>query len=127
MQRRLNTSSDDLPIYSDGCFLYYTKKQTETDYPTTYLELSDKGEVWFREIEIFDKSRFQYNMESIEVTIKLAVSFDKSIKANNFIEVDGTVHEIFNVAHPYNNSFRETEITCRVPVIDIGKGEPDEN
>lgn len=117
MKRRLVTF--DLPVYLDGAFKYFERSEPSDDYPKPQAKDSKFGDIWYREVEVYDRSRMEFQQNGIEVTIKLAIQFDQRIKSGNYIRIDGVLHDIYNVSHPYNGEIRETEITCTEPKIHL--------
>ena len=47
------------PEYTDGVLEVFAEKEDElNDFPEKYLEKSDLGPVWYRELSVFDRLRY---------------------------------------------------------------------
>ena len=59
----------NIPIYNDGCFRLFEIKQTDTTYPIEYLH-STGQEIWFEELSISDKLKFDAEERKKKITYK---------------------------------------------------------
>lgn len=105
-----------LPEYTDGCLrLYKIKNDTSQDYPEEYLE--DTGmDIWFREISVFDKVKYEFDQGGKEVTMKIRIPQYKGVDSKCVCLIDGNQHLVYNAAHVKDKyGFPETEITLIRP------------
>lgn len=106
----------ELPEYTDGYFWLYRKKTDESqDYPMEYLE-DENMKIWYSEISVFDRVRYEMQQGGIEVTMKIRIPRYKGISSKCICMIHGTQHEVYNAAHIINkNGFPETELTLIRP------------
>lgn len=106
----------ELPEYTDGYFWLYRKKTDESeDYPMEYLE-DENMKIWYSEISVFDRVRYEMQQGGIEVTMKIRIPRYKGINSKCICMIHGTQHEVYNAAHIINkNGFPETELTLIRP------------
>ena len=58
-----------LPTYNDGKFRLFEIKQADTEFPTEYLKDTGK-EIWFEELSISDKLKFDAEEREKKITYK---------------------------------------------------------
>lgn len=105
-----------VPEYTDGCFeLFEIKDEKVGDFPIK--KLKSKGmTIWFREISVFDRIRYEFEQGDIQITMKIRIPRYKGIDSENACKIDGKIHQIYNVAHVIDkNGFPETELTLIRP------------
>ncbi len=105
-----------IPEYTDGVLhLYKIKNDTTSDYPKEILE--DTGlDIWYREIAVFDKLRYEFNQGGKEVTMKIRIPRYRGADSTCMCLIEGAQHLIFNAAHVFDkNGFPETELTLTKP------------
>ena len=105
-----------IPEYTSGCFKLYRIEQDDTnDYSVE--KLKDTGyEIWFREISVFDKTRYQLEQGGKEVTMKIRIPQYKAIDSRCVCEIDGVQHLVYNATHVSDKEGnRETELTLISP------------
>lgn len=105
-----------IPEYTSGCFKLYRIEQNDTkDYPVE--KLKDTGyEIWYREISVFDKTRYQLEQGGKEVTMKICIPQYKEIDSKCICVIDGVQHLVYNATHVMDkNGNRETELTLIRP------------
>lgn len=104
------------PTYEDGKFaLYRIGEKREGDFPRKILESQDM-EIWYRELAVFDRLRYEFDQSNIEVTMKIAIPEYKKIDSKCACEMDGEIHVVYNAAHvTTKDGFRETELTLIRP------------
>ncbi len=106
----------ELPEYTDGCLdIYRIKDDTTKDYPEEYLE--DMGiRVWFREISVFDKVKYEFDQGGKEITMKIRIPQYKGIDSKCVCVIDGKQHLVYNATHVKDKyGFLETELTLIRP------------
>lgn len=105
-----------IPEYTSGCLQFYKTKQDDSmDYPVEVLE--DTGyEIWYREIAVFDKTKYQLEQGGKEITMKICIPQYKEIDSQSVCVIDGVQHLVYNAAHVTDkNGNRETELTLIRP------------
>lgn len=106
----------ELPEYTDGCLrLYRIKEDTSKDYPEKYLE-DAKLDIWFREISVYDKVRYEFDQGGKEITMKIRIPQYKGIDSKCICLIDGEQHLVYNATHVKDKyGFPETELTLIRP------------
>ncbi len=101
-----------IPEYTDGCFkLYKIKQDNSQDYPKDYLE-DQKMVIWYREISVYDRVRYELEQGGKEVTMKIRIPEYKKIDSKCACEIEGQIHQVYNAAHIKDRfGFPETELT----------------
>lgn len=102
----------ELPEYTDGKFkLFRIKNDESNDFPRKILK-NEKMEIWFRELSVFDRTRYEFESSGKEVTMKVRIPRYKKIDSECVVEIEGEKHLVFNAAHVIDkNGFKETELT----------------
>ena len=106
----------ELPEYTDGLLRIYRIRNDETkDFPEEYLE-DTKMEVWFREISVFDKAKYEFDQGGKEVTMKLRIPQFKGIDSKCVCLIEGRQHLVYNATNVKDKyGFPETELTLVRP------------
>lgn len=106
----------ELPEYTDGCFhLYRIENDTTQDYPVEILT-DEKMDIWFREISVFDKTKYEFDQGGKEITMKIRIPQYKEIDSKCVCRIDGEDHLVYNAAHVKDKyGFPETELTLVRP------------
>lgn len=100
-----------LPTYNDGKFILFAIKQTKDTYPVEYLKNMEK-EVWFEELSISDKLRFESEERKRKLSLKIRIPQMKEITSLNVVKIGNDYHKVFNVYHFTNNDgFKQTDLT----------------
>lgn len=106
----------ELPEYTDGLLRIYRIRNDDTgDFPEEYLE-DTKIEVWFREISVFDKVKYEFDQGGKEVTMKLRIPQFKGIDSKCVCLIEGRQHLVYNATNVKDKyGFPETELTLVRP------------
>lgn len=106
----------ELPEYTDGLLRIYRIRNDETeDFPEEYLE-DTKMEVWFREISVFDKVKYEFDQGGKEVTMKLRIPQFKGIDSKCVCLIEGRQHLVYNATNVKDKyGSPETELTLVRP------------
>ena len=106
----------ELPEYTDGILRIYRIRNDDTkDFPEEYLE-DMKMEVWFREISVFDKVKYEFDQGGKEVTMKLRIPQFKGIDSRCVCLIDGRQHLVYYATNGKDKyGFQETELTLVRP------------
>lgn len=100
-----------LPTYNDGKLKLFAIKQTQNTYPVEYLE-NMKKEVWFEELSISDKLRFESEERKRKLSLKIRIPQMKEITSLNVVKIGNEYHKVFNAYHFTNNDgFKQTDLT----------------
>lgn len=104
----------NLPTYNDGTFKLFQIKQTNEDFPLEYLK--DTGEeIWFEELSISDKLKFEAEERKKNITYKLRIPQRKDITSLNVVKIDNTYHKVFNAYHFTNSDgYKQTDLTLEL-------------
>lgn len=105
-----------LPEYTDGILhLYKVKNDLSCDYPQEVLE--DTGlDIWYREISVFDKLRYEFDQGGKEITMKIRIPRYKGVDSTCICVIEDRQHLVFNAAHVLDkDGFPETELTLTKP------------
>lgn len=100
-----------LPTYNDGKFRLFEIKQTEDTYSVEYLYDTGK-DIWFEELSISDKLKFEAEERSKKITLKLRIPQIKEIDALCVVKIGDKYHKVFNSYHFTNkDGFKQTDLT----------------
>lgn len=104
------------PTYEDGMFdLYRIKSGTSGDYPEETLENQNMS-ICYREISVFDRTRYEFDQGGIEITMKIRIPQYKQIDSKCVCMIDKVQHLVYNATHVKDkNGFPETELTLIRP------------
>lgn len=104
------------PEYADGAFkLYKIKEDNTSDFPIRHLE-DQKMTIWYREISVFDRIKYEFDQGGKEITMKIRIPRYKDIDSRCVCMVNGRQHQVYNAAHITDkNGFPETELTLVTP------------
>ena len=104
----------NLPTYNDGTFKIYKKKKNNEDFNIKYLK--DTGEeIWFKELSISDKLKFEAEERKKNITYKLRIPQRKDITSLNVVKIDNTYHKVFNAYHFTNSDgYKQTDLTLEL-------------
>lgn len=105
-----------MPEYTDGILtIYKIKEERIGDFPQKVLKKTDM-EIWYREISVFDRTKYEFEQAGKEVTMKIRIPRYKGIDSNHACMIEGKIHQIYNAAHiDDKNGFPETELTLIRP------------
>lgn len=100
-----------LPTYNDGRFRLFEIKQTDDTYPVEYLH--DTGyDIWFEELSISDKLKFEAEERKKKITYKLRIPQTKEITSLHVVKIGNEYHRVFNPYHFTNkDGFKQTDLT----------------
>ena len=101
-----------IPTFNDGKFKLYEIKQIDSTYPDEYIkEISNKS-MWFKELSISDKLRFEAEQREKTLTMKIRIPQTKEITSMNVLKIGKEYHKVYNAYHFTNNEgFKETDLT----------------
>lgn len=103
----------NLPTYNDGKFRLFEIKQTDDTYSVEYLH--DTGnDIWFEELSISDKLRFDAEERKKKITCKLRIPQTKQINSLCVVKIGNKYHKVFNAYHFTNkDGFKQTDLTLQ--------------
>ena len=101
-----------IPTYNDGKFKLYEIKQIDSTYPDEYIkEISNKS-MWFKELSISDKLRFEAEQREKTLTMKIRIPQTKEITSMNVLKIGKEYHRVYNAYHFTNSEgFKEIDLT----------------
>lgn len=100
-----------LPTYNDGRFRLFEIKQTKDTYSEEYLHDTEK-DIWFEELSISDKLKFETEEREKKITYKLRIPQTKEINSLCVVKIGNTYHKVFNAYHFTNkDGFKQTDLT----------------
>lgn len=104
------------PEYTDGCLeLFRIENDKESDFPVEILKKTEMT-IWFREISVYDKIRYEFEQAGKEITMKIRIPRFKGIDSECACEIEGKIHLVYNAAHITDkDGFKETELTLIRP------------
>lgn len=104
-------SITNLPTYNDGKFRLFEIHQTKTTYPVEYLKDTGK-DIWFEELSISDKLRFDAEERKKKITYKLRIPQTKEITSLHVVKIGKEYNKVFNAYHFTNkDGFKQTDLT----------------
>ena len=114
--RERGAGMKELPSYTGGRFALYRKWTDEIhDFPMEYL-INQNMIIWYSEISVFDRVKYEMQQAGIEVTMKIRIPRYKKIDSKCVCIIDAIQHEVYTAAHIINkNGFPETELTLIRP------------
>ena len=101
----------NLPTYNDGKLRLFEIKQTDDTYPIEYLKDTGK-DIWFEELSISDRLRFDAEERKKKITYKLRIPQTKEITSLHVVKIGSEYHKVFNAYHFTNkDGFKQTDLT----------------
>ena len=101
----------NLPKYNDGKFRLFEIKQTDSTYPVEYLH-DTRMEIWFEELSISDRLRFETEERKKKITYKLRIPQIKEINSLCVVKIGNEYHKVFNAYHFTNkDGFKQADLT----------------
>lgn len=105
-------SITNLPVYNDGYFKLFAIKQTNTGFPIEYLQDMGRPDIWFEELSITDKLKFEAEERSKNITLKIRIQQMKEINALCVVKIGNKYHKVFNAYHFTNkDGIKQTDLT----------------
>src|SRR5690554_11105 len=109
--RNYKLSITEIPTYLDGCFRLFKIKQKDGHFPIEYIEDTEK-EIWFQELSITDRLRFEAEERKKDLTIKIRIPQTKEINSLSVLKIGNKYHKVFNIYHFTNkDGFKQSDIT----------------
>lgn len=123
MNYKENTTS--IPTYNDGKFDIYKIEQKNEPYPDEYLKKVANKPMWFKELSISDKLKFDAEQRDKKLTIKIRIPQTKQISSMNVLKIGKEYHKVYNAYHFTNSDgFKETDLTLEeYPNAKLGEKE----
>ena len=101
-----------IPTYNDGKFKLYEIKQKDSTYPDEYIKEISNKPMWFKELSISDRLKFESEQREKNLTMKIRIPQTKEITSMNVLKIGKEYHKVFNAYHFTNNEgFKETDLT----------------
>ena len=81
-------------------------------YPDEYIEKAIDKPIWFKELSISDKLRFDAEQRDKKLTIKIRIPQIKEITSMNVLKIGEEYHKVYNTYHFINDQgYKETDLT----------------
>ena len=94
--------------------VYKSKVFTDLYSKDTYMD------IWYREISVFDRTKYEFEQGGKEVTMKICIPRFKGVDSRCVCLIDGRQHLVYNAAHVKDKyGFPETELTLIRPEREI--------
>lgn len=104
----------NLPTYNDGRFRLFEIQQTDDTFPIEYLKDTGK-DIWFEELSITDKLKFESEERKKNITYKLRIPQIKEITSLHVVRIGDTYHKVFNAYHFTNkDGYKQTDLTLEL-------------
>lgn len=101
----------DLPKYNDGKFRIFEIRQTKDAFPVEFIHDTGK-EVWFEELSISDKLKFEAEERKRKITCKLRIPQIKDLNSLCVVKIGNEYHKVFNAYHFTNkDGYKQTDVT----------------
>ena len=101
-----------LPVYNDGYFKLFEIKQTSDKFAMEYLHDLKKPKVWFEELSISERLRFDAEERKKNITYKIRIPQMKEINSLCVVKIGQEYHKVFNAYHFTNkDGFKQTDLT----------------
>ena len=101
-----------IPTYNDGKFKLYEIKQKDSTYPDEYIKEISNKPMWFKELSISDRLKFESEQREKNLTMKIRIPQTKEITSMNVLKIGKEYHKVFNAYHFKNDEgFKETDLT----------------
>lgn len=101
----------NLPQYNDGKFVLFEIHQTDDTFSVEYIKKTDI-EIWFEEISITDKLKFEAEERNKKLTLKLRIPQTKEITSLHVVKIGNEYHKVFNAYHFTNkDGYKQTDLT----------------
>ncbi len=105
-------SKTTIPTYNDGCFNLFEIKQKDDTYPAEYIKKVTDKPIWFTELSISDRLKFDAEQRDKKITMKIRIPQIKEITSMNVLKIGTEYHKVFNAYHFTNDEgYRETDLT----------------
>ncbi|MDD4734014.1 MAG: phage head closure protein [Bacilli bacterium] len=101
----------EIPTYLDGKFKLFEIKQKSGHFPIEYIE-DTKKEIWFQELSITDRLRFEAEQREKDLTFKIRIPQTKEITSLHVLKIGDEYHKVFNAYHFTNKEgYKQSDIT----------------
>lgn len=116
----------EAPEYTDGYFDLYdmvdVPDENNPDFPVKKLKARKIGgrlaRIWYRETQIYDRTRIAFDQASRQVTIKIRIPKWNGINSDCVCIVGGDQHRVYNAVSVISSQgYEETEITLIKPDV----------
>lgn len=117
-----------VPNYTDGYFeLYDLMQDEESDFPIEKVRKRNMS-IWFREMSVYDRIRYELSQAGKEVTMKIRIPQYKGIDSQCICKIGDVYHAVYNATHVISKEgFPETELTLVAPEKNLEEYEDDQN
>lgn len=100
-----------IPNQIDGVFEIFKIVQNDDIYPIEDI-ISTGKKMYFEELSVTDKLRFQAQEREIDITMKIRIPQTKQIDSMTVLKIGNCYHKVYNAYHFTNNDgFKMTDLT----------------
>ena len=108
------------PAYVDGYFnlfdLVDVQDPDNPDAPIRKIRERSVGDIWFRDLAVYDRTRLVFEQAGKEVTHKLAIPRWDGIDTSCVCMIGNRQYKVYNAAPTETrDGYRETELTLITP------------
>ena len=102
----------NLPNYNDGFFKLFVIIHANEIYPTEYLREVKTRPLWFEELSISDRLKFEADERKKNITLKIRIPQMKNICSLHAVKIGDNYHKVFNAYHFTNkDGIKQTDLT----------------
>ena len=108
------------PAYVDGFFELYDLVDIpdldNPDAPIRKIKRRGVGEIWYRDLAVYDRTRLIFEQAGKELTHKIAIQRWGGVSTSCVCMIDGSQYKVYNAAQTETrDGYLETEITLITP------------
>ena len=108
-----------MPAYTDGCFALYDITDGTHGYDHGIRARAGYGEVWYRELAVYDRTRLTFEQADMEISMKICIPKWNGINSSCVCVIGGTQYKVYNRADVISRQgYPETELTLIRPPMD---------
>lgn len=100
-----------MPAYNSGILELFKLSDDGGIYPKEVLKPCNI-KIWYRELNIYDNMKVQFNQNQIEVNLKIAIPQFRNIDSRSIIKINRDFFTIYNIVHVTSkDGIKESEMT----------------
>ena len=107
--------STTIPVYNDGFFSLFQIKQKQEEnskFPIEYLHKVEKPNIWFEELSLTDRLKFDAEERKKKITYKIRIPQMKEIDSLCVVKIGDKYHKVFNAYHfTIKDGFKQSDLT----------------
>lgn len=104
--------NNSIPVYNDGKFELFEICQSNNNFPIEYLKKVSNKSMWFNELSISDRLKFEIEERDKKITMKIRIPQTKEISSMNVLKIGKDYMKVYNSYHFVNSDgYPETDLT----------------